>query len=128
MKLTCYKQYFLFVFLFPGGSGRFQTGNLGEQGCQKINDLIKKKGKGAVGICAGAYALTETPDYPGLELSGAEAIDIEHDHRGYGLVKFSLTEVGKKIFPELTDREINYSQYYEGPVLIPAKESKYKYV
>jgi len=115
------------IFLFPGGSGRFQTGNLGEQGRQKINDLIKKEGKGAVGICAGAYALTETPDYPGLGLSGAEAIDIEHDNRGHGLVKFSLTDAGKEIFPELKDREISYSQYYEGPVLIPAKDSKYKY-
>ncbi|MFC2151019.1 biofilm PGA synthesis protein PgaB [Bacteroidota bacterium] len=116
------------VFLFPGGSGRFQTGNLGEQGQQKINSLIKTKGKGAIGICAGAYALTETPDYPGLALSGAEAIDIEHDNRGHGLVKFSLTEEGKKIFPELKDSEVSFSQYYEGPVLIPAKESKYKYI
>jgi len=116
------------VYLFPGGSGRFQTGNLGELGRQKINDRIKKKGKGVVGICAGAYALTETPDYPGLALSGAEAIDIEHDHRGHGLVKFSLTEEGQNIFPELKGREIHYSQYYEGPVLIPAEGSKYKYV
>ncbi len=115
------------VFLFPGGGGRSETGSLGELGQQKIIDLVKNKGKGAVGICAGAYILTETPDYPSLALSGAEAIDIEHDHRGHGLVKFSLTEEGKKIFPELADREISYSQYYEGPVLIPAKKSDYKY-
>ena len=115
------------VFLFPAASGRQQTGNLGDQGQQKIIELIKTKGKGAVGICGGAYALTETPGYPGLALNGAEAIDIEHDNRGGGLVKFSLTEAGKKMFPELKDREINYCQYFEGPVLIPAKDSKYKY-
>ncbi len=115
------------VFLFPGGGGRSETGSLGELGQQKIIDLVKKQGKGVVGICAGAYILTETPDYPSLALSGAEAIDIEHDHRGHGLVKFSLTEEGKKIFPELANREISYSQYYEGPVLIPAKKSAYKY-
>jgi putative intracellular protease/amidase len=115
------------VFLFPGGGGRSETGSLGELGQQKIIDLVKKDGKGVVGICAGAYILSETPGYPSLALSGGEAIDIEHDHRGHGLAKFSLTKEGKEIFPELKDREICYSQYYEGPVLIPAENSKYKY-
>ncbi len=115
------------VFLFPGGSGRSETGSLGELGQQKIIDLVKKQGKGIIGICAGAYILTETPGYPSLAISAAEAIDIEHDHRGHGLVKFSLTEAGKQIFPELSNREICYSQYYEGPVLIPAKNSAYQY-
>lgn len=115
------------VFLFPGGSGRSETGSLGELGQQKIIDIVTKKGKGVVGICAGAYILSETPNYPSLDLSAGEAIDIEHDHRGHGLVKFSLSEKGKEVFPELKDREICYSQYYEGPVLIPAKKSKYKY-
>lgn len=116
------------VFLFPGGSGRGETGSLGEQGQQKIIDLVKNQGKGVIGICAGAYILSETPNYPSLALSAGEAIDIEHDHRGNGLVKFSLTDEGKKIFPELTNREIYYSNYYEGPVLIPAENSKYKYI
>jgi len=115
------------VFLFPGGSGRSETGSLGEMGQQKLVELVEKYGKGVLGICAGAYILTQTPNYPSLGLSGATAIDIEHDHRGHGLVKFSLTEAGKKIFPELTNKDICYSQYYEGPVLIPAKNSKYKY-
>lgn len=115
------------VFLFPGGSGRGETGSLGEQGQQRIIDLVKNQGKGVIGICAGAYILSETPDYPSLALSAGEAIDIEHDHRGNGLVKFSLTKEGKKIFPELSNREIYYSNYYEGPVLIPAENSKYKY-
>ena len=114
------------VFLFPGGSGRSETGSLGLLGQQKIIDLVKA-GKGVVGICAGAYILSETPNYPSLALSGAEAIDIEHDHRGHGLVKFSLTEAGKRIFPELSNSAICYSLYYEGPVLIPAASSKYKY-
>ncbi|NOY22172.1 MAG: biofilm PGA synthesis protein PgaB [Acidobacteria bacterium] len=115
------------VFLFPGGSGRSETGNLGEMGQQKIIDMVKNHGKGIVGICAGAYVLSETPGYPSLALSGGEAIDIKHDHRGHGLVKFTLTETGKDIFPELKNRETCYCQYYEGPVLIPAENSKYRY-
>lgn len=115
------------VFLFPGGGGRSETGSLGELGQEKIIEYVKNQGKGVVGICAGAYILTQTPNYPSLALSGAEAIDIEHDHRGNGLVKFSITEAGKKIFPELANREISFSQYYEGPVLIAAENSEYKY-
>lgn len=115
------------VFLFPGGSGRSETASLGELGQEKIINLVKKRGKGVIGICAGAYILSETPDYPSLSLNGAEAIDIEHDHRGHGLVKFCLTKEGEKIFPELKEVEVLYSQYYEGPVLIPAPNSKYKY-
>lgn len=115
------------VYLLPGGSGRAETGDLGELGKQKLQQLVAEKGKGILGICAGAYALTETPNYPSLEMSGAEAIDIEHDHRGHGLAKFSLTKEGKKLFPELSDREIWFSQYYEGPVLIPAQNSAHTY-
>jgi putative intracellular protease/amidase len=115
------------VFLFPGGSGKSETGSLGELGQQKVTELVKKQGIGVVGICAGAYILTETPDYPSLALSGACAIDIEHDHRGHGLAMFSLTNAGREIFPELADSTIYYSQYYEGPVLVPAENSDYEY-
>ncbi len=115
------------VILFPGGSGRAETGSLGEIGQTKIQKLVIEKGVGVIGICAGAYILSETSGYPSLGLSGAQAIDIEHDNRGHGLVQFKLTEEGKKLFPELISREINFSQYYEGPVLIPAQNTQYPY-
>ncbi len=116
------------ALLFPGGSGRSETGSLGELGQQKVIDYVKQKGNVVIGICAGAYILTETPAYPSLALSGAEAIDIEHDHRGHGIVKFSLSDKGKRIFPELSSYPVLYSQYYEGPVLIRAKKSKFRYI
>ncbi|WP_321316344.1 BPL-N domain-containing protein [Labilibaculum sp.] len=109
------------AIVFPGGSGRGETQSLGETGMERIVQLVKEKGIAVVGICAGAYIMTETPNYPSLNLNGFEAIDIEHDNRGHGLVKFSLSEKGKEIFPELKDRKISFCQYYEGPVLVPAK-------
>lgn len=115
------------VYIFPGGSGKSETGSLGNLGQDKIKEEIIKQGKGIIGICAGAYILTNTPEYPSLDLSGAQAIDIEHDHRGNGLVKFSLTKAGQEIFPELKGQEILFSNYYEGPVLIPSKEAPYAY-
>jgi len=115
------------VYIFPGGSGKSETGSLGNLGQEKVIEEVVKQGKGIIGICAGAYILTNTPHYPSLGLSGAEAIDIEHDHRGNGLVKFSLTKAGKAIFPELSHQEILFSNYYEGPVLIPAQGAAYEY-
>lgn len=110
------------AIVFPGGSGRSETQSLGEEGMEKVVKLVKEKGIAIIGICAGAYIMTETPDYPCLKLNGFEAIDIEHDNRGHGLVKFSLTSKGKEIFPELKDQSISYCQYYEGPVLVPIKD------
>jgi glutamine amidotransferase-like uncharacterized protein len=112
------------AIVFPGGSGRGETQSLGESGMEKVVQLVKEKGIAVIGICAGAYIMTETPDYPSLNLNGFEAIDIEHDNRGHGLSQFSLNEKGKEIFPELKDRKISFCQYYEGPVLIPAKKTK----
>ncbi|MDE5416639.1 hypothetical protein L3049_01375 [Labilibaculum sp. DW002] len=111
------------AIVFPGGSGRGETQSLGDAGMEKLVKMVKEQGKSVVGICAGAYIMTETPDYPSLDLNGCEAIDIEHDHRGHGLSKFSLTKEGKAIFPELKDRKISFCQYYEGPVLVPAKNT-----
>lgn len=110
------------AIVFPGGSGRSETMSLGERGIERVVSLVKDKGISVVGICAGAYIMTNTPDYPCLKLTGYKAIDIEHDHRGHGLAKFSLTEEGMKIFPELKDREISFCQYYEGPVLVSAED------
>lgn len=110
------------VILFPGGGGKSETNSLGEQGMARIKSWVKQDGKGIVGICAGAYILTNTPEYPSLGLSGGEAIDIEHDHRGNGLVSFSLSEPGYQMFPELKGMARAWCQYYEGPVLKPSHD------
>ena len=62
-------------------------------------------GGGYVGICAGAYLITETPNYASLAMSGAEAHDIEHDNRGRGIAKVTLTDEGKELFPEVAEQQ-----------------------
>lgn len=111
------------VLVIPGGSGSRQYLNLGAQNRDRIRRFIES-GKGAVGICAGAYLFTSTPGYPSMGLNGNQAIDIEHDNRGHGLVRFSLTREGQALFPELADRSINYLFYYEGPVLVDAPDNQ----
>ena len=109
------------AIIIPGGSGKSQYLNLGALNQQRIKDFVAK-GHGAVGICAGAYLFSSTPGYTCLALNGEQAIDIEHDNRGHGLAKFTLTEEGEKVFPELADRDTCYVIYYEGPVFIKNTE------
>ena len=105
------------AIIIPGGGGKSQYMNLGSANQQRIKEFVAK-GHGAVGICAGAYLFSSTPGYTCLALNGEQAIDIEHDNRGHGLSKFTLTEEGKKLFPEIANRDTSYVIYYEGPVFV----------
>ena len=105
------------AIIIPGGEGTTQYMNLGEENMERIRNFIRS-GKGAVGICAGAYLFTDTPGYACMHINGGKAIDIEHDNRGHGISAFSLTAEGKKLFPELAKRDKSYVMYYEGPVLV----------
>ena len=110
------------AIIIPGGGGSRQYLNLGHENQERIRNFVANGG-GAVGICAGAYLFSSTPDYASIAINGAQAIDIEHDNRGHGLAKFTLTDEGKSIFPELAARDTNFVVYYEGPVLISAPDS-----
>ena len=109
------------VLIIPGGGGSRQFLTLGAENHERIRRFIES-GKGALGICAGAYLFSNTPGYASLALNGNKAIDIEHDNRGHGVVKFSLTPEGKRLFPELAQRPMNYLVYYEGPVFVDAQD------
>lgn len=109
------------VLVIPGGGGSTEFLNLGTGNHERMKAFVERGG-GLVGICAGAYLISETPDYSCLSMSGGKAIDIEHDNRGRGVAKVTLTDEGKKWFPEVADRDTIYIMYYEGPVIVPANE------
>ncbi len=110
------------AIIIPGGGGSRQYLNLGHENHNRIRNFVASGG-GAVGICAGAYLFSNTPGYASIAINGAQAIDIEHDNRGHGLAKFTLTDEGKSIFPELATRDTNFVVYYEGPVFIKAPDT-----
>ena len=114
------------AIVIPGGGGSRQFLNLSALNQQRIKDFVVAGG-GAVGICAGAYLFSNTPDYACMQLNGAQAIDIEHDNRGHGISKFTLTNEGKKIFPELANRDTLYVMYYEGPVFVKNESDTISY-
>ncbi|MBQ9470539.1 MAG: biofilm PGA synthesis protein PgaB [Bacteroidales bacterium] len=107
------------AIIIPGGGGSRQYLNLGAENAQRIARFVANGG-GAVGICAGAYLFSNTPGYSCLKLNGAQAIDIEHDNRGHGVAKFTLTPEGRTLFPELAQLDTLHTMYYEGPVFIAA--------
>ena len=115
------------VIVVPGGGGTRQYQNLGEENVRRIQEFVRQGG-GAVGICAGAYLFSNTPEYSCLAMNGAKAIDIEHDNRGHGIVGFSLTDEGKKIFGEYANLDTLFCMYYEGPVFVAAPDDSVKYV
>lgn len=114
------------VLIVPGGGGSTQYLNMGTSGCDAVKTFVRNGG-GCIGICAGAYLITETPGYASLAMSGAEAHDIEHDNRGRGIAKVSLTEEGKALFPEVASLDTLYIMYYEGPVVLPREGSDIHY-
>lgn len=114
------------AIIVPGGGGSTQYLNMGEENVKRIKAFIQS-GKGAVGICAGAYLFSDTPGYACMRINGAKAIDIEHDNRGHGIAAFSLTPEGRELFPELASRERSYVMYYEGPVLVESDSVKIPY-
>lgn len=103
------------AIIFPGGSGSKQVNNLGHLGQAKVKEFINK-GKGAIGICAGAYMFCKTEGYPSLQLADVIHLDRAHYARGRGLVEFDLNEEGLKIFPEFKKIR-QFIQYYDGPIL-----------
>jgi peptidoglycan/xylan/chitin deacetylase (PgdA/CDA1 family) len=110
------------VVLFPGGGGGRQRTDLGDKGAELVRSFVLEKGKGAVGLCAGAYLLSDTPEYACLHLCPIKAIDREHDERGHGLITFKPTAEGLEFFPELKGWGDGRIQYYEGPILVPSGE------
>ncbi len=103
------------VLIFPGGSGSKEYNNLGQIAADKVRDFAFKDGKGLVGICAGGYLFSTTPDYHSLQITTAPDIREFYD-RGRGLVSFSLNDQGKEIFPELANYDSLFLQYYDGPM------------
>ncbi len=112
------------VIVFPGGSGSKQYNNLGLGQRETIRNFVLKDGKGIVGICAGAYLISDSEGYPCLNLLDAGTVDREHDERGSALVEVAFTEKGLEVFPEMKGLAAAFVQYHDGPLFVPAPEGE----
>ena len=107
------------VIIIPGGAGSMHTFSLGQTNIKLIKQFAENGG-GILCICAGAYALSHTPDYACFGMNGAQVYDLDHSSRGQGLCSVALTEEGKKLFPELKDIDTLHIMFENGPMLVPA--------
>ncbi len=114
------------VLIFPGGSGSKQNLSMGSNSHAKVRDFVIEKGKGVVGLCAGGYLVSDSVDYPCLQLVEAGTVDRDHDKRGSALCEVSFTERGFEIFPEMKDFKYGYIQYHDGPLFVPPSAGEYK--
>lgn len=104
------------LVVFPGGSGGGEGKALGPEGRDKVREFVRR-GRGYVGICAGAYLAS--CDYPwSLNLLNAKVLDKQHWARGNGMVSMALTPDGKGILGR-TDDSLRIA-YRQGPLLAPA--------
>ena len=111
------------ALIFPGGSGSKEFNSLGQQAAELVRKFVHNDGKGIIGICAGGFLLSTTPEYPSLKIFPEPDIRDGYYDRGRGLIAFHLNEQGKKIFPELKTPDTLYVQYYDGPIFKFPKSS-----
>lgn len=115
------------VVVFPGGGGGRQRTDLGDAGAEEVRRFVLDRGRGAVGLCAGAYLLSDTPEYACLRLFPARAVDREHDERGHGVIAFDTAPEGLDLLPELRGWGTCHMYYYEGPILEPSEGGSPRY-
>ncbi len=88
------------VFIMPGGSGTAQCESLGEEGGQRVHDFVERGG-GAIGICAGGYAMAMTADPQDInsvvDLINVQTKDSRHWRRGIQMVEIAPTHPGEGI-------------------------------
>jgi len=114
------------VLVFPGGSGSKENLSLGSSSHASVRDFVIVQGKGVVGICAGAYLVSDSEGYPCLKLLHADTIDREHDARGSAVCEIDFMQEGLEIFPEMKGYEHGYIQYHDGPVFVPPSDGREK--
>jgi hypothetical protein len=103
------------VLIQPGGMGKAQSEELGEEGRAAVRSFVAGGG-GYVGVCAGAYLASCS--YPwSLDLLNAEVVDRPHWERGRATLPLELTAAGRDVLGSPARVEV---KYHNGPVLVPA--------
>ncbi|MCQ2606006.1 MAG: gamma-glutamylcyclotransferase [Bacteroidales bacterium] len=102
------------LLIIPGGDSKNICGGLGDFGKKSIRTFLKKGGK-LLGVCAGAYAVSQQ-NRTYLNVSPVVIPDVDHTHRGEVLANIKFTEEGKSFFPDV-EEEIVPIIYHNGPIV-----------
>lgn len=106
------------AIIVPGGSAKKEAASLTAQGRKEIRRFVESGGC-YLGICAGCYLATDSPNYLGL--LPMKIADSRHWHRGQATLPVELTDRGMELFG--FDKKLLHIVYHNGPVLkYPAGE------
>lgn len=129
------------VLMFPGGSGKKIAGTMGPEAVERVRDYIRGGG-GAVGVCAGAYFLSDSPKSgpAGAEMLNAKVFDRAHWNRGKSapvvlellpdgaapattapaiLEEIAAAERSVETLPKSDPVRFRTMRYHQGPPLTP---------
>lgn len=101
------------LIILPGGSGQKICGGIGDRGKIELRDYIKNGGK-ILGVCAGAYALTQQlQDY--IWLSPLKIQDFPFTKRGEAIIPVEFSETGIKMFE--AENPVAEVIFHNGPIV-----------
>lgn len=102
------------LLIIPGGDSKSICGGLGDFGKKSIRSFLKKGGK-ILGVCAGAYAVSQQ-NRTYLNVSPVVIPDVEHTHRGEMLTNLKITTEGKDYFTDVVEDVVPII-YHNGPIV-----------
>ncbi len=103
------------VLVFPAMSKDQKMDKLDDEVAEIITDFIAKRGNGAISLSNGGEILTKSQKYQSLDLLDIELTDNQDLDINSGVIRVSLTNDGKRMFPELFDYESVTVDYHYGP-------------
>lgn len=103
------------VLILPAMLKDQKMDRLDDEVAEIITDFITKRGNGAISLSNGGEILTKSKKYQSLDLLDIELTDNQNLEINSGVIRVTLTDDGKRMFPELFDFESVTVDYHYGP-------------
>ncbi|MFC2152138.1 hypothetical protein ACFLSE_06375 [Bacteroidota bacterium] len=103
------------VIIFPGMRHDQKIDKIDDEIAEIIKNFILQKGKGAICLGNGGRILSKSENYQSLDLINIDLIENTIADFNLGIIKFQLSDEGKRLFPELEDFENLSIDFNHGP-------------
>ncbi len=104
------------VFILPGFRSN-STIDLDQEMIEIIRKFAVEKGKGIIGICSGSIMIAGNDEKNQVNLINLKMIKPQIGETLNGVMKFELSDNGKKIFPELKNTQNLFIDFQSGPII-----------
>ncbi|MFP4024160.1 MAG: hypothetical protein ACLFVR_06500 [Thiohalospira sp.] len=104
------------VLVLPGFRSN-STIDLDQETIEIIRKFSVERGKGIIGICSGSNVITGNDENALVNLINLKMIEPQIGETLNGVMKFNLSDKGKKIFPELKNTQNLFIDFQSGPII-----------